>query len=239
MEKVWLTMEEKLIMWCEKAGDVYDRLQYIKEHIKWEGVTEYVLEQWAMLLKASVFEEEDISDIDETARDILEAIFKEERNYYLRLNNGTEYIKERTTVKGGGLSLDYVLIEIPPIYEKWQKLRSFYCGVFPDSFFSLSDKVKDYCQEIGLVEADVENTENSQENKEKAVFRLKYDGYFGDIETFFEDLKTIKGKELKAIFGRLFAKSDVTFKDFFKDCQTIVPERNNERGWNYEAIKKY
>lgn len=41
------------------------------------------------------------------------------------------------------------------------------------------------------------------------------------------------------MFNKFFAKSDVTLKDFFADCETIVPERKGERGWNYEAIKKY
>lgn len=223
-------MEEKLIMRCEQKDDVFDMLQYIKERIRWEVVTEHVLEKWAELLKTSIYSDEDIEDITETANDILEAIFTQERNYYLRLQGGVSYLQKGCQVSG-----------TKPIYDKWKILRSYYCKVFPDFSFSLSVDVWKYLQEIGEVEAEVDDKEKDtpQVLQAKKAFRLKYDGYFDDIETFFELLNTIKGKELKAIFDKRFAKSDVTLKAFFKDCQTIVPERNTESGWNYEAIKKY
>lgn len=73
----------------------------------------------------------------------------------------------------------------------------------------------------------------------KETFRLKYGAYFENVETFLESLKEIKGKELKAVFNRQFGKSNISLKDFFADCETIVPERKGEKGWNYEAVKKY
>lgn len=230
MEEYWQTTEEKLIMWCEEENDVYDRLQYIKERIKWEAVTENVLEQWAMLLKASICVDENNTDIGEEASSILKDILTQEYNCYFRLSNGVACF-----------SNDEDTNEYRHIYEKWQKLRSYYCGAFPDFLFSLnlSQNVSEYCHKIGIVEADMEDTDNSQESRAKAEFSLKYSKYIDDLDTFFVSLNTIKGKELKAIFNRKFAKSDVTLKDFFEACEKIVPERKGERGWNYEAVKKY
>ena len=80
--------------------------------------------------------------------------------------------------------------------------------------------------------------EASQSDKEKE-FREKYAEYIPDVDAFIKQLKTIKGKELKHKYDECFAKSDISFKDFFADCQKIVPERNNEKGWNYDAIRKH
>lgn len=83
------------------------------------------------------------------------------------------------------------------------------------------------------------DTENSQESQERADFRLKYDRYISNIDIFFESLKTIKVRELKAFFDKSFAKSNVTLKNFFDDCAAIVPERKGERGWKYNNIKNF
>lgn len=231
MEKVWLTMEEKLIMWCEQKDDVFDMLQYIKERIRWEVVTEHVLEEWAKLLKASIYSDEDVEDITETANDILEAIFTQERNYYLRLQGGVSYL-----LKGCQVA------ETKPIYDKWKVLRSYYCKVFPDFSFSLSDEVWTYLQNIGEVEAEVEAKEKDtpQVLQAKEAFRLKYDGYFDNIETFFELLKTIKPRPLKTIYKTNKLEKVSGVKEFFNDCEKIVPERKEakERGWNEENFKR-
>lgn len=70
-------------------------------------------------------------------------------------------------------------------------------------------------------------------------FKDKYAEYVPNVDAFIKKLKIIKGKELKHKYDEWFAKSDISFKDFFADCQKIVPERNNEKGWNYEAIRKH
>ena len=70
-------------------------------------------------------------------------------------------------------------------------------------------------------------------------FKDKYAEYVPNVDAFIKKLKTIKGKELKHKYDECFAKSDISFKDFFADCQKIVPERNNEKGWNYDAIRKH
>lgn len=70
-------------------------------------------------------------------------------------------------------------------------------------------------------------------------FKDKYAEYVPNVDAFIKKLKTIKGKELKHKYDEWFAKSDISFKDFFADCQKIVPERNNEKGWNYDAIRKH
>lgn len=229
MEKVWLTMEEKLIMWCEQKDDVFGMLQYIKERIRWEVVTEHVLEEWAKLLKASIYSDEDVEDITETANDILEAIFTQERNYYLRLQGGVSYLQKGCQVS-----------ETKPIYDKWKLLRSYYCKVFPDFSFSLSVDVWKYLQKIGEVEAEVDDKEKDtpQVLQAKKDFRLKYDGYFDDIETFFELLKTIKARPLKTIYEKNKLAKVSGIKEFFNACKEIVPERKGERGWNEENFKR-
>ena len=70
-------------------------------------------------------------------------------------------------------------------------------------------------------------------------FKDKYAEYVPNVDAFIKKLKIIKGKELKHKYDEWFAKSDISFKDFFADCQKIVPERNNEIGWNYDAIRKH
>ena len=70
-------------------------------------------------------------------------------------------------------------------------------------------------------------------------FKDKYAEYGPNVYAFIKKLKIIKGKELKHKYDEWFAKSDISFKDFFADCQKIVPERNNEKGWNYDAIRKH
>ena len=59
------------------------------------------------------------------------------------------------------------------------------------------------------------DTENSQENKAKVAFRLKYGGCIDDMDAFFERLKTMRGRELvKTYYERYFAKRATDFKDF-------------------------
>lgn len=215
MEKVWLTFEEKLINWVVGETDIYDKMEVVKDKMRFPQVNDHVLEKWAKSLICSVVHDDNI-DLEDTASDLVEDIFTQERNFYFRWRNG--YNEEESHL----------------MFDKWQKLRSFVCGGFPELTFSLSNKVREYLQEIGVIT----DTENSQESQEKAIFRLKYDRYIKDIDTFFVSLKTIKGKQLKAIFDKSFAKSDVTFKNFFADCAAIVPERKG-RGWNYDAIRKH
>lgn len=220
MEKVWPTFEDKLINWVDGETDFYDKMEVVKDKMRFPQVNEHVLEEWAKSLISSVVYDDNI-DLEDTASDLVEDVFTQERNFYFRWRNG--YDEEESHL----------------MFDKWQKLRSFVCDGFPNLTFSLSGKVREYLQEIGAIEEEDTDTENSQESKEKAVFCLKYDGYIDNMDIFFVSLKTIKGKELKAIFDKSFAKSNVAFKDFFADCAAIVPERKGERGWNYEAIKKY
>ena len=220
MEKVWLTFEDKLINWVDGETDFYDKMEVVKDKMRFPQVNDHVLEEWAKSLISSVVYDDNI-DLEDTASDLVEDVFTQERNFYFRWSNG--YDEEESHL----------------MFDKWQKLRSFVCDGFPNLTFSLSGKVREYLQEIGAIEEEDTDTENSQESKEKAAFRLKYDGYIKDIDSFFVLLKTIEPKGLKHIFTKCFAKSDVTLKAFFNDCRTIVPERDGERGWNYEAVKKY
>ena len=219
MEKVWLTIEEKLINWADREADIYDKWEVVKDKMGFPQVTDHVLEEWAQILVSSVFESEDVSG---TAGYLLEEIFRQERNFYYRSNGGDE--EE----------------ESYPMFCKWLLLREKVgrgLKIVLQSI-SLSIGTYNYLEELYGDEEDT-GTESPQGSQAKAAFRLKYDGYIKDIDSFFVLLKTIEPKELKHIFTKCFAKSDVTLKAFFNDCRTIVPERDGERGWNYEAVKKY
>ena len=219
MEKVWLTIEEKLINGADREADIYDKWEVVKDKMGFPQVTDHVLEEWAQILVSSVFESEDVSG---TAGYLLEEIFRQERNFYYRSNGGDE--EE----------------ESYPMFRKWLHLREKVgrgLKIVLQSI-SLSIGTYNYLEELYGDEEDT-GTESPQGSQAKAAFRLKYDGYIKDIDSFFVLLKTIEPKELKHIFTKCFAKSDVTLKAFFNDCRTIVPERDGERGWNYEAVKKY
>ena len=219
MEKVWLTIEEKLINWADREADIYDKWEVVKDKMGFPQVTDHVLEEWAQILVSSVFESEDVSG---TAGYLLEEIFRQERNFYYRSNGGDE--EE----------------ESYPMFRKWLHLREKVgrgLKIVLQSI-SLSIGTYNYLEELYGDEEDT-GTESPQGSQAKAAFRLKYDGYIKDIDSFFVLLKTIEPKVLKHIFTKCFAKSDVTLKAFFNDCRTIVPERDGERGWNYEAVKKY
>ena len=219
MEKVWLTIEEKLINWADREADIYDKWEVVKDKMGFPQVTDHVLEEWAQILVSSVFESEDVSG---TAGYLLEEIFRQERNFYYRSNGGDE--EEESYL----------------MFRKWLHLREKVgrgLKIVLQSI-SLSIGTYNYLEELYRDEENT-GTESPQGSQAKAAFRLKYDGYIKDIDSFFVLLKTIEPKELKHIFTKCFAKSDVTLKAFFNDCRTIVPERDGERGWNYEAVKKY
>ena len=219
MEKVWLTIEEKLINWADRETDIYDKWEVVKDKMGFPQVTDHVLEEWAQIRVSSVFESEDGSG---TAGYLLEESCRQERNFYYRSNGGDE--EE----------------ESYPMFRKWLHLREKVgrgLKIVLQSI-SLSIGTYNYLEELYGDEEDT-GTESPQGSQAKAAFRLKYDGYIKDIDSFFVLLKTIEPKALKGIFTRCFAKSDVTLNAFFNDCRTIVPERDGERGWNYEAVKKY
>lgn len=219
MEKVWLTIEEKLINWADREADIYDKWEVVKDKMGFPQVTDHVLEEWAQILVSSVFESEDVSG---TAGYLLEEIFRQERNFYYRSNGGDE--EE----------------ESYPMFRKWLHLREKVGRGLKIVLQSISLSIGTYNYLEGLYgDEEGTGTESPQGSQAKAAFRLKYDGYIKDIDSFFVLLKTIEPKELKHIFTKCFAKSDVTLKAFFNDCRTIVPERDGERGWNYEAVKKY
>lgn len=222
MEKVWLTFEDKLINWVDGETDFYDKMEVVKDKMRFPQVNDHVLEEWAKSLISSVVYDDNI-DLEDTANDLVEDVFTQERNFYFRWRNG--YDEEESHL----------------MFDKWHKLRSFVCGRFPKLTFSLSGKVREYLQVIGEIEEEDTDTENSQENKEKAAFRLKYGECIDDMDAFFERLKTMSGRELvKTYYEKHFAKIAKNFKQFFNnEIQAIVPERKGERGWNYEALIKY
>lgn len=77
-------------------------------------------------------------------------------------------------------------------------------------------------------------------DEKKSRFRAKYkDHYIKDMEPFFVEITTMKGKELARFYKRSLSRSPITLKEFVEDVITITPERENEKGWNYEAIRKH
>lgn len=221
MEKVWLTFEDKLINWVDGETDLYDKMEVVKDKMRFPQVNDHVLEEWAKSLISSVVYD-DNRYLEDTASDLVEDILTQERNFYFRWRHG--YDEEESHL----------------MFDRWQKLRSFVCEGFSDLTLSLSGKVREYLQEIGVIEEEGTDTENSQESKEKAAFRLKYGECIDDMDAFFERLKTMSGREFAIFYYKKhFAKSAQNFKQFFNEIQAIVPERKGERGWNYEALIKY
>ena len=221
MEKVWLTIEEKLINWADREADIYDKWEVVKDKMGFPQVTDHVLEEWAQILVSSVFESEDVSG---TAGYLLEEIFRQERNFYYRSNGGDE--EE----------------ESYPMFRKWLHLREKVgrgLKIVLQSI-SLSIGTYNYLEELYGDEEDT-GTESPQGSQAKAAFRLKYGECIDDMDAFFERLKTMSGRELvKTYYEKHFAKIAKNFKQFFNnEIQAIVPGRKGERGWNYEALIKY
>ena len=240
MEEVWLTFEDKLINWVNGEEGTFYKFEAIKGNIGFPQVNDHVLGEWAKSLIFS-FVHDDSIDIKVVASYWLNKIFTQERNSYIRWRNGYDEEESSPISDGEESSSISDEKESPSIFKRWQKLRSSFCRGFPDLSFSVSDEVREYLLEIGLIGEEEEDTdtENSQESQERADFRLKYDRYISNIDIFFESLKTIKVRELKAFFDKSFAKSNVTLKNFFDDCTAIVPERKGERGWKYNNIKNF
>lgn len=123
MEKVWLTFEDKLINWVDGETDFYDKMEVVKDKMRFPQVNDHVLEEWAKSLISSVVYDDNI-DLEDTASDLVEDVFTQERNFYFRWRNG--YDEEESHL----------------MFDKWHKLRSFVCGGFPKLTFSLSGKVR-------------------------------------------------------------------------------------------------
>lgn len=221
MEKVWLTFEDKLINWVDGETDFYDKMEVVKDKMRFPQVNDHVLEEWAQILVSSVFESEDVSG---TASYLLEEIFRQERNFYYRSNGGDE--EE----------------ESYPMFRKWLHLRAKVGSSLKIVLQSVSLSVGtyNYLEELYGEEEDTD-TESPQVSQAKAAFRLKYGECVDDMDAFFERLKTMSGREfVKTYYEKHFVKSAKNFKQFFNnEIQAIAPERKGERGWNYEALIKY
>lgn len=221
MEKVWLTFEDKLINWVDGETDFYDKMKVVKDKMRFPQVNDHVLEEWAKSLISSVVYDDNI-DLEDTASDLVEDIFTQERNFYYRWRNG--YDEEESHL----------------MFDKWQKLRYFVCDGFPELTFSLSGKVREYLQEIGEIEEEDTDTENSQENKEKAAFRLKYGSYIEDMDAFFYSLGTIKARQLKKLYDTKIKGSGTLGKTFLNDFWEIAPERKEgENRITYDNFKAF
>ena len=83
MEKVWLTFEDKLINWVDEESDIYNKFEVVKDKMRFPQVNDHVLEEWAKSLNSSVVYDDNI-DLEDTASDLVEDIFTQERNFYYR-----------------------------------------------------------------------------------------------------------------------------------------------------------
>lgn len=77
------------------------------------------------------------------------------------------------------------------------------------------------------------------EQEQIRKFKSKYSFVIKDIDGFIRDLQDMKGAMLRRFYDNAIAKSDISLKEFVNDCLKLTPKRINEKGWNYEAIKKY
>lgn len=92
----------------------------------------------------------------------------------------------------------------------------------------------------------MEDTQQAEQDKAmqkdveyaKGHFRMKYKGAFADCNKFFEKLITIRPKEFKGYYEMSVRRFGYSLKEFFDDCERIVPNRKHEKGWNYNNIKK-
>lgn len=73
-------------------------------------------------------------------------------------------------------------------------------------------------------------------NEEEKRFKDKY-GDYGDIDNFMKNLATINGREVRRYYDKNLNKSNFSLKEFVSDFLKLVPQRKNERGLNYNAIK--
>lgn len=228
MEKVWLTMEEKLIIWVDKESDIYDKMEVVKEKISFPQVNDYVLEEWAKNLVSCVMAN---SDIKENAEDLIESILRIESDVYFRLKCG--YDEEENSL----------------LLSKWDNLL---CSViegfikgFPQFSFSMrtNKQVLQYCQERGfdvVEETEAKEKDTPQVLQAKEEFKLTYGEYIENIDSFFETLKTIKARQLKKIYDTKIKGSGRKGKTFLNDCLGIVPERKEgENRITYDNFKTF
>lgn len=95
--------------------------------------------------------------------------------------------------------------------------------------------IKDFFSAIEEYEQMICGDEQEQTRK----FKRKYSFVIEDIDGFIRDLQDMKGAMLRRFYDDAFAKYDISLKEFVNDCLKLTPKRINEKGWNYEAIKKY
>ena len=77
------------------------------------------------------------------------------------------------------------------------------------------------------------------EDKLTRQFIDKYSEYISQTYEFTINLKTMKGRELSCAYKKSLQASNISLKEFCQDCFALTPERKNDKGWNYESVKKY
>ena len=73
----------------------------------------------------------------------------------------------------------------------------------------------------------------------KDQFRAKYESYISNIDDFLNKVDTIQARDLKNFYTKNLSRFSISLKEFVLDVLEITPERIGEKGWNYEAIRKY
>ena len=217
------------------VGKVQLLLTNIEENIDGCNVTDETLENWARELALAILESDEINKV---LNGVVVSILKKESACNTRLRYGHEEIHNRIMLG------------------RWHNLRIFVCRDFPSFHPDLenqSEDVLEYCEEIGLIlpqrECQAKDTQQAGLEQEKArreevkrakeLFRIKYNGAFKFPDMFIEKLETVTPKEFKSIYSKSVRRLEISLKDFFDDCISIVPERKGERGFNYNNIKNF
>ena len=74
---------------------------------------------------------------------------------------------------------------------------------------------------------------------ETSDFRAKYEGLIKDMESFLNDIHTMKPRDLAKVYKKQIKPSLIPLTEFWGDVEKITAERKGQRGWNYNAIVKY
>lgn len=217
------------------VGKVQCLLTNIEESIDGCNVTDETLENWARELALAIFENDEITKV---LNGVVVSILKKESACNTRLRYGHEEIHNRIMLG------------------RWHNLRIFVCRDFPSFHPDLenqSEDVLEYCEEIGLIlpqrECQAKDTQQAEQKQEKVrrkdvecakkQFCKKYKNEISKLDKFFELLETASAAEIKRnYYNKAIIRSKYTQKDFFDDCQKIVPERTGERGWSYNSFRK-
>lgn len=102
--------------------------------------------------------------------------------------------------------------------------------------------MRDWAKEQSVSNNPDEDEKVSVGSAESAIIKLKHKvgTFLGKDETEYllRMLPTIKPKEVKKYFDERHILTKCSFKEFWGMCADVVPQRQGDRGWNYENARK-